>query len=36
MKGTKAGALAALVGMSLLFGASFVGTKIALSDFTPS
>ena len=36
MRGAKAGALAALVGMSLLFGASFVGTKIALSAFTPS
>ncbi len=26
----------AMIGMSLLFGASFVGTKIALTDFTPA
>ncbi len=35
MRGAKPTALAALIGMSLLFGASFVGSKIALSVFTP-
>jgi drug/metabolite transporter (DMT)-like permease len=35
MRGTKTTALVALVGMSLLFGASFVGSKIALGVFTP-
>lgn len=33
-QGTKSGW--AMAGMSLLFGASFVGTKIALLDFTPA
>lgn len=36
MKGLQTRATWAMVGMSLLFGASFVGTKIALVDFTPA